>query len=384
MKKEKEKVDLLIYDDIFPLSSSAFRFIEFNYLLKQKNINTHLYTTGRSLKNIDKKIKLKNIVSDYLDKFPENKNKVHIYKFWKKFDTKLLYVIFINNVYDIIRKIELSKTPFVFTLYPGGGFYLNNEESDKKLKRVFSSKYFARVIVTQQIIKNYLLEKKMCPEEKIEYIYGGPFLQENFKIKKSDIKKKLYKKDKETFDICFVAHKYMPKGVDKGLDVFIEVAKKLILYNEGFRFHVVGGFNSGDADADGIEDKISYYGVLEASDFEDFFSNMDLIISPNRPNMFKSGSFDGFPTASCDIAGANQTFVLCSDELFLNKNFNDKDDLRIIKIDANEISNIVLEYFNNPDTLYEKSVKASEKFIEIFSPENQITKRIKLFNKLLN
>ena len=41
------------------------------------------------------------------------------------------------------------------------------------------------------------------------------------------ISKSFYKKTKNTFDICFVAYKYMEKGLDKGYDIFIQVCKNI-------------------------------------------------------------------------------------------------------------------------------------------------------------
>ena len=39
-------------------------------------------------------------------------------------------------------------------------------------------------------------------------------------IQSKKVNKKYYRHDKITFDICFVANKYMPGGVDKGFDRF--------------------------------------------------------------------------------------------------------------------------------------------------------------------
>ena len=71
-------------------------------------------------------------------------------------------------------------------LYPGGSFGLNNDISNNMLKDIFSNKYFKKVIVSNDIIFNYLLENNFCPVEKIEFLFGGPvqFNQKHINISK--------------------------------------------------------------------------------------------------------------------------------------------------------------------------------------------------------
>ena len=98
-------------------------------------------------------------------------------------------------------------------------------------------------MLPQKITFDYLLENNFCDENKIEYIFGvvTPLPLEN------RLKNKLhYGIDKEELDICFVAHKYMDKGVDKGYDVFIAVAEKLVRNFDNISFHVVGSFSVDD------------------------------------------------------------------------------------------------------------------------------------------
>ena len=56
-------------------------------------------------------------------------------------------------------------------------------------------------------------------------------------------KKRFYKKNKNTFDICFVAYNYGDKGKSKGYDLFIESILKLCdsvnLKENDIRFHEI-------------------------------------------------------------------------------------------------------------------------------------------------
>jgi len=72
----------------------------------------------------------------------------------------------------MLPALEKNKIPFVFTLYPGGGFGFEEESSDAKLKKVLSSKYFKKVIVTQRATYEYLVRKNFCSKEKISFIFG--------------------------------------------------------------------------------------------------------------------------------------------------------------------------------------------------------------------
>ena len=119
--------------------------------------------------------------------------------------------------------LERHNIPFVFTLYPGGGFFPYDTERDQVLKKIFHSPMFRKVIVTVNFTRDYLLEHKLCQSQHIAFILGG-FSQ----LDHADIKPRLsYNTDKKTFDICFVAYKYTEKGVKKGFDIFIQVACQL-------------------------------------------------------------------------------------------------------------------------------------------------------------
>ena len=118
-------------------------------------------------------------------------------------NTKLFYCVFISNLYNNLSWLEKFNIPFVFTLYPGGGFEVNNPEVDRKLRLIFSSSNFKKVIVTQFYTKQYLENNNLCDKDKICLIYGCVVPQKSLEINLQN--KKYYLKDKDTFDICFCA-----------------------------------------------------------------------------------------------------------------------------------------------------------------------------------
>lgn len=370
LKNKFFKKKLVILDDVFPYLLSGFRIAEYNYYLDK--CKTEIYSTFEDFE------KIKNEYSKIYPLFAKN---IHKFDHSKKYNCSLFYTIFLNNIFNFLPIIEKEKTPFIFTLYPGGGFCIDDKISDDKLRKVCSSKYLKKIIATQINTKKYLINKGFCKEEMIEFIYGGVLPSDYYK--ENIVSKKYYRSDKNNFDICFVANKYMERGVDKGYDVFIDVAKKISALFPNIFFHVVGGFTKDDIDITEIENKIKFYGIKYKDFFPKFYSEMDMIISPNRPYVLFPGSFDGFPTGSCVEAGLAGVAVFCSDELNLNICFKNNEDIYLIPINAQKITEILIEYYKNPDKLYDLAKNCQNSFLKNFNIENQMEKRYEILKKYL-
>jgi glycosyltransferase involved in cell wall biosynthesis len=319
------------------------------------------------------------IVSSYINELPIFREKVSTKIGTKK--TGLAISVFLNNIYDNLTVLEKYNIPFIFTLYPGGGFALNDFDSDRKLIEVFSSKLFRRVIVTQKITYEYLINNKLCPEDKIEYIYGG--VVDNYILNLNRLHKKRYGRDKESLDICFVGHKYTTKGIDKGYDIFIDFAKIISKKYKNIKFHIVGDFTEEDINIDEIKNKIKFYGTKESTWFKDFYFDKDIIISPNRPFILSDGSFDGFPLTCSAEAMLNQVALFCSDELNLNTQFTDEKDLVIVRNNAKDISKVIEYYYNKPDKIKLISEQGFQAAKHIYSYRSQIKPRVKIIKNEL-
>lgn len=388
-------ISLLIIDDVFPSELSPFRYEEYMTYFNKFN-NVFVMSTGTSLPALKEYNGLEYVIKKFEEKNPKFKERIINFKlndkkatdkinlFLNSYNKKLAIITFIQNVindeYNNLEFLEKNQIPFIFTLYPGGGFVLNDEKCDEKLKRVFSSKCFKRVIVTQQLTYDYLLDNNFCKKEDIEFIYGivtpGKLLNTKIEDKKN------FGYNKENLDICFVAHKYCKNGIDKGYDLFIESAKKLVSKYSNINFHVVGGFDETDIDISEIKDHIKFYGIKDAKWFIDFYKDKDIILSPNRPFKLSSGSFDGFPTGSCTDAMLNSVALFCSDELKLNCKFRDKKDLVIIQPNVDNIVNNVEYYYRNPNKLRELSCNGRKLVKKNYSYNEQILPRVKLLRKL--
>ncbi len=384
--KKTKKFDFLIIDSQFPQKEPfAFRNSEINEYFKLiDNVDSmtmckifpeadagfgHSYGVDKA-EYIDNK-------NGYLSYYPENKNKIHFMEKGMNYRAKLAYSFFLAETRTLLPFYEKNKIPFVFVLYPGGLFGLDAEASDNILSRITTSKMFKGLIVTQKITKDYLESKNLCPVDKIHFIYGG-FVQ----FKKHEVKpKKLYKKDKQSFDLCFVAAKYSEGGLDKGYDLFIQVAKSIAKQSEDVYFHVVGGFTEDDIDISDIKDRIKFYGYKKADFLAEFYSNMDIFLSPNRPFRLYDGNFDGFPLGI--DAGYCGVALFVADGLNMNQTYINMENIVIIKLNANKISDQIMYYHKNPSALYELSSKGQVVTQKVFDIKFQIEERIKVFENFV-
>lgn len=354
-----------ILDDFFPNLTTGFRIAEFNYYLEafpNSVAYVHRYD---------------NHYPEYAATYPHLKDKVQSFY---QFDGTgrsygLFYTVFLQNAAHFTFAYELDNTPFIFEMYPGGGFWINDNEVDAKLRKVLSSPLFRKVIVTQKITYDYLVDRKFTTPDKIAYIYGMVTHPEYFQP--TAVRKLYYGKDKNTFDICFLAHKYMPSGIDKGYPTFIETCKKLLKISENFRFHVVGNFEYNEAEVRELGSTIVFYGPKDRRFFPIFFSKMDIIVSPNKPFVLIPGkSYDGFPTGCCVDAALHNVAVFCTDLLHMNGPFEHRKDIFIINPDAGEIAKNILEYFHDTDKLYRLSAQGQAKFREVFDFNKQMAARV--------
>jgi glycosyltransferase involved in cell wall biosynthesis len=364
--------DLIIVDDYFPNLMTGFRIAEYNYLLERYK-HSEVYSSHGDFEKL---------INEYASIYPKLTRRIKLYDEQKDYRTKLFYTVFLNNAYKFLPTFERLKTPFVFTLYPGGGLLLNHDVScDEKLRAVLSSPYCSRVIVTQKATRDYLIDNHFCSIDKIEFIYGVVTASEYFTEHR--FPKKHYRKDKKTFDICFVAHKYMARGVDKGYDRFVAVAKILSKSNADFRFHVVGGYDNSDISLGALADNFTFYGSREKSFFPEFYASMDILLSAVVPFKSYPGAFDGFPTTCCSDAALCGTAVFTTDPLSSNIMFKDKSDIVIVPPDNRKIAEAILNYYFDPLSLYKLSAQGLETFSKVYDLENQMAPRIKCLQAAL-
>ncbi|GAA4015425.1 glycosyltransferase [Hymenobacter fastidiosus] len=375
----KKRHTVIVLDDIYPLVMSPFRLVEFNYYLSVFP-DSIVYTTGTALKYIGETKSLTAIMDLHMLQNPDYAGRVVEFNPSRKLKGSLAYVVFLHNTHRFLPIIEKNAIPFVFTLYPGGGFFMDSKIVNRQLKEIFNSKYFRKVIVTQKITFDYLVTNNLCPAEKIELVYGVVLPVEKLQLAAAN--KLEFKKNKFTFDLCFVANKYMPLGIDKGYDTFIAIAKKMSDAHDDVKFHIVGSFDASDIDVSGY-DNIVFYGPQKTGFFPDFYAKMDIVVSPNVPSALENGAFDGFPTGGCIEAGLMGVALFCSDSMGQNVYFEHKTDIVIIDNNADNIVEFVEYYYNNYSELLTIAKKGQAKIKELFSIEAQLYPRVKVLQEAM-
>lgn len=371
--------NLAVFDDSFPCDLSAFRYQEFCMYLERVK-NTHVFSTGDLFYQLETSESFPEAIEKFGAEYPDFASCVSVFDPYLRVDANLAYCVFLHLAETFLPFFEKNKLPFIFTLYPGGGFRIEDPACRDRIKSICSSEWFRGVITTQPLVTSYLLDNSLCPAEKITEVIGV-VLPELFEDS-GWLDKKLYGVEKTRIDICFVAHKYTPEGEDKGYDIFIECAKRLAPKHPNIVFHVIGGFVRDDIDVSQLGPCIKFHGILSSEELRDLFQSMDIILSPNR-GVVRGGQFDGFPTGACVSAGLCGVAMFCTDILGQNVLLRDGTDFVLIGLDPDSICARIEEFVANPTALYWLSRNGQESLKRNFSLENQMTPRVELISSLL-
>ncbi|MFD0666758.1 ATP-binding cassette domain-containing protein [Ramlibacter sp. MAHUQ-53] len=309
----------LVLDDFFPNLLTGFRVAEYNAHLDRFPQLAVLSSLGD----------FEAQHARYAARYPQHAQRVRAFEPQLLAGAQLAYLNFLNNAAQYLPHLERAGLPFVLTLYPGGGLGLDEPESDAKLLQVLSSPRLAGLVFTQPVTRDYvqafaqrhgltLPPSTFVPGVVVNPLYfdapaHGPY----------------FGAGKATLDICFVAEKYMPQGLNKGYPEFIAAAHALADV-PNLRFSVVGSFTADDLDVSALGDRIRFLGRLETGELPAFFAAQDLVVSPNRPHLLHPGNFDGFPTGACVEAALCGVAVMATDALGQNPGFVDGESLLLL------------------------------------------------------
>lgn len=362
--------DLLIIDEMVPCTSSPFRTIEYSHYLKFFNA-VLLSTEGWA-----------NFSGKSFDEFkgealPDIADQILRFAQAHQIPARLAYVTFLGNAKLLFGYIENKGIPFILQLYPGGQFAIDQEESDFFLAAIIRSPLLRKIIVTQTITRDYLINKLLCDPGKIEFIYGGVFESRgDFDFYRD----KKFSHNKETVDICFVAYKYGSDVNSKGFLDFIAIANILAAQFPMLKCHVVGNYTAEDADLGGILDITTFYGPQQSSFFPQFYARMDVIISINRAFTLAPGAFDGFPTGACIEAGLHGVINALSDPLKLNCEFTDGDDFLLMEGSLQQQASKIASLLSDAPRLENMSYANWKTFRRVFDTNAQLWRRTKIIS----
>jgi glycosyltransferase involved in cell wall biosynthesis len=364
--------DLAVYDDVLPSPASPFRTLEYghylNFFPSSVLVSTEAWHFGFAHAGLgDLRASLP--VAEHL------KRRIFGFEAARDLVPKLAYVTFLGNAERLLPYFEARQLPFILQLYPGGSFEPNVKTSDDRLRAVVHSPLCRKVIATQKLTVEHLLNRIGCSPDKVELIYGGVFdSRVDFDFSRD---KRRYGVHKESIDLCFVAHRYSDDMAQKGYDQFVEVAR-LLASDERLRFHVVGDYTPDDLPLGEAAQSFVFHGTQPSTFFVDFYPRMDVILSANRPYRGREGAFDGFPTGACMEAGFRGVLNCVADPLDLNVVFEDGRDILLVDRNAELTARRLAELFATPDRLYALAHANWKRFHEVFDVDRQLWARTRL------
>lgn len=368
----------VILDDFFPTLVTGFRIAEYNAHLDAFPQSMVLSTLAEFTAEHTR----------YAKRYPRHATRVQPYSPAWLAGCGLAYLNFLNNADHFLPVLKEHNVPFVLTLYPGGGFGLDEPESDGKLARVLASPLLQAIIVTQPVTEQYVqrfaeLRQLSLPSlHRIDGVVVHPLYFEPDALQR----RPPFGAGKLEFDICFVAERYMPLGANKGYPEFVAAAIALADL-PSLRWHVVGGgFSPQDIDTSPLGGRIHFHGRLETAELRQFFAGMDLIVSPNRPHLLHPGNFDGFPTGCCVEAALCRVPIMATDALGQNPGYVDGESIFLLDASglplAQQIESQIRTLAANPGILASVAAAGQALTRQLYAPQRQIGERQRILSEV--
>jgi glycosyltransferase involved in cell wall biosynthesis len=385
--REPAPARLLLLDTAFPSQSSSFRYAEFSTYLGQIESSSYSARPDHNIFKHGEGSDFLHQVERYISESGIAACRIRRFDSTELQRVKLAYCVFLNAADLFFSQIGIpSAEHFVFTLYPGGGFFLDDDHSDAKLRRLCDNPKLAKIITTQKLTYDYLVENNFCEPARLRHVFGVP-VPGAFR---TSSRPRHIVSNGEPVRVCFVAHRYSRVGAEKGYDVFADVVR-ILSNSPDFHFHVVGNYDHNVVDL-GDAKNITFHGIKPADFFPRFYAEMDAIVSPNIQMSELEPScpayFDGFPTTCVVEAGLQGTAMLTTDFLKLNQHLDgtqifSPEELQIIDRNPESIAKLLKKYAYDRAALVRLGEAGRQALLREFSFEKQMRPRIDLLNEYL-
>jgi hypothetical protein len=368
LNKQDITSDLIIFDDVFPNPLSDWRYNEFiNYLDKYENSFVITNISKTKFKRID------NHTEHFIENNIKYSKRIINFNPYHTYNAKLGYCLFYNNLKIAYPFFEKYNIPFVFTLYPGGGFSIYDKRFEQSLERYFASSLFKHVIVNMPHVYNYLINNFNLDNNKITLIYGVP-------INLPMIENNTRRDDK--VKVLFSSHKYTQHGIDKGFDVFNKVAK-LFENDNRLTFDVIGGFTKEDMVID--TSNISFINELLDNQLSEKMRCYDIILSLNRSHVLHYGAFDGFPTGSVLHAINSGCLMMSTDDWDNSNSLGLVDGVDFIRVSTSafEIKERIEKLIQEPSLIKNIAANGKQKLQKLILANTQLIRRESIISSYL-
>lgn len=358
--------DWAVFDDFFPDLMTGFRIAEYNEYLRRFPTLRVLSTCGHYVEAYPR----------YAARYPELAPRVDTLTPKSVVGVRFAYMSFLDNAQRYLQILTHYRIPFVLTLYPGGGFGLDAPESDAKLARVCASPLLQHVIVTQRVTAEYLAARHPhVPQTTIFGCVVNPLYFDADSAPRNDAAR-------ATYEVCFVAEKYMAHAVNKGYPTFIDAAKKVATALPDARFHVIGTCGPDDWPLGELAPRIVFHGRLETPALRRALAQMDVVASPNVPFVVQPGAFDGFPTAACVEASLCGVAMVLSDPLALNTGYYvDGVELLTVAPAVEPLADALIALGRDPERRRAIGAAGRARSRALYAPAAQIDPRIEIIGR---
>lgn len=242
----------------------------------------------------------------------------------KKFD--LVYGRFLHGCYAA----TLLKNKVIFESH--APIYENKNYELKIFEKLIKSKYFKKLVVISQALKDMYLENAYLNDDKIQVAHDGADKVIDFETKAELLG------DRNSFKVGYVGHLY--KG--KGIEIIASIADKV---SEDIEFHIIGGLEKDIKHwKDSIKSKnVYFYGFVSQRKVGNYINALDICLLPNQKVVFAHGAKDNGTNIS-DFTSplkmfeymAHKKAIVCSDLPVLREVLNEKNAILVQHNSFNE------------------------------------------------
>ncbi|WP_066161423.1 glycosyltransferase family 4 protein [Aliarcobacter skirrowii] len=238
----------------------------------------------------------------------------------------------------------------------------------KLFENLIKSKYFQKLVVISQALKNMYLENGYLSDNKIQVAHDGADEVVDFETKAELLG------DKDSLKVAYVGHLY--KG--KGIEVIALIADKVGIDVE---FHIIGGL---EKDIKFWKEKINsenvfFYGFVPQKEVGGYINALDVCLLPNQKVVLPHGAKDNSHNIS-DFTSplkmfeymAHKKAIVCSDIPVLREVLNEKNSILVDAENSKEWIQAIERLKNN-----ELRQKLSQKAYGDFTCQYSWTRRSK-------
>ena len=224
--------------------------------------------------------------------------------------------------------------------------------------KLIKSKYFKKLVVISQALKNIYMENKYLDNSSIQVAHDGADEVENFNNKISILGPKSHLK------VVYVVHLYEGRGIE----IIIECAKKI----NKMTFHIVGGLEKDINYWKSYIKKLKlsnlyFYGFVSPKETSRYRNSFDIVLAPYA----KKVTIEGLGDTSKFMSPikifeymSHKKLIIASDLPVIREVLNEKNSILVnhdnIELWINSLKN--LKYLKNKDHISEQALIDFKKF----------------------